>query len=508
MSKIDSIVQVQITRETTVPTAAGFGTLLLLGSSSIIPDGVVREYADMDEVSVDFTSSNAEFNFAQTFFGQAIKPEKIKIARAVPNGGAFVLSASGGAADFTVTILGSTVTGATLGDLATAIAGITGVASAVVAATNYIVVTMSAGYAALVSGADAVTGTLVDYVNNISAWDFGAAFATAASIDVDGVTETSVVSYEDLASEIQTSIALDVDEAFVDGNILYVISLNPTPNVLTDGINDGAPAGSALNLVNKTMGDIIGELSAQDSDFYAIGAISTLEVNVLSIAAWTEANTKLFVTRTADTAMTFTPDISSISFQVQSLGYDRTFVCYHEQAATEYLDAAIFGLQLPKQPGSTTWNLKRLAGVTVNNLSGGAVSAIESTNGNYFRRIAGANYFQQGKVASGEWIDIIRGTDQLVARMQERVFTTLANAEKIPYTNRGIGIIEADVRAQLDDAITGGLLASEPEYNVSVPNALNVSVADKGNRILRDVTFTAKYAGAIHKVRIRGTISL
>jgi hypothetical protein len=365
---------------------------------------------------------------------------------------------------------------------------------------------MQNGFAALVADATADTGTLVERVNNVAAWDFGAVFATAASVDVDGATISSAVSYADLASEIQA--LADVEFAFVSGNIVYVVSENPMPNALADGINDGAPAGSALNLVNKTMGDILTELSNVDSDFYAIASISTSIVNVLSIAAFAEANKKLFGTRSADPDMTVTPDLTSISFTVNSLGYDRTFVCYHEQAATEYLEAAIFGLQLPKDPGSSTWNLKRLSGVTVNNLSGGAVSAIESTNGNYFRRIAGANYFQQGRVASGEWIDIIRGTDWLAARMQEEVFTTLANAQKVPYTNRGIGIIEAAVRAKLDDGIAVGLLAEEPAYEVVVPNALDVSAADKGNRILRNVTFRANYAGAIHKVEIRGTISL
>lgn len=507
MGQLDSIVQVQITRETTVPTQAGFGTCLLLGTSNVIPLNTIRSYAGLAEVADDFTSSDPEFAFASAFFGQALKPTALKMAQAVPVAGAFVLKQDA-AATLSVIINGSTATGASLADLATAIAALPSVASASVLATDYLLVTMNVGYPAVVTELTAGTGDIELYQGNLSAWNFGAAFNTSASIDVDGETITSATSYADLADEVVGWIAIDVVDGFVGGNIVYFVSLEATPNVLTAGLINSVAAGAALNLTTRTMADILSTLNDLDSDFYALASISITEPNVLSIASYAEGTERLFATRSANAAFLTAPDTSSIGYQLKQLGYDRSIAIYHASAASQYVDAAILGRQLPEAPGTVDWDLIRLAGVTPDNLTSAQVTAIASTSSNYFRTIAGANYFRQGNVASGEWIDIIRGTDWLKARMQERAFTTIANAKKVPYTNRGIGQIEADVRAQLAEAVDIGFLADEPAFTVSVPDALTVPAADKANRVLRNVSFVATYAGAIHRGEIRGTIGL
>jgi hypothetical protein len=46
-----------------------------------------------------------------------------------------------------------------------------------------------------------------------------------------------------------------------------------------------------------------------------------------------------------------------------------------------------------------------------------------------------------------------------------------------------------------------------PSYTTSVPARSQVSSNDVANRFLRDVRFTARLAGAIHAVEIRGTLS-
>ena len=507
MGQLDSIVSVQITRQTTVPSQAGFGTLLLLGQSGILTDNTVASYASFDEVAAAFTSSDPEYGFASAFFGQSKKSPKIKIANAVPVAGSFILKQAA-ATNPTVTLNGQIVTAADLSGLATALAALDDVASATVANTNYLVVVMVAGYAAVITDVGAGTGTLEAYQGNVSSWDFGTAFDTSVSLDVDGVTDTSATSYQDLVDELVANVAVDVADGVAVGNKVYLVSDNATPNLLENGLVNSVAAGSVGNEVTKTMGDILADLNDVDSDFYAIGCISTAVQNVTSIASYAEATERLFFTRSADSAFLTAPDTTSIGYTLSQLGLDRTVVCYHSLAASQYLDAAIAGRQLPENPGSVDWDLIRLSLVTPDALTSAQISAIESTDSNYFRTIAGANYFRNGTVASGEWIDIIRGTDWLKARMQERIFTTLANAPKVPYTNRGIGLIEADVRAQLDDGVAQGLLAADPAYEVTVPDALTVPAADKANRVLRNVTFTATYAGAIHKVEIQGTIGL
>src|SRR5690606_10371742 len=110
-------------------------------------------------------------------------------------------------------------------------------------------------------------------------------------------------------------------------------------------------------------------------------------------------------------------------------------------------------------------------------------------NANFYERIAGVSITREGKMAVGEYIDVIQGVDWITARMQERVYERLVNSPKIPYTNAGIAVIETCVREILDLAITRGIIAPEPTYTVTVPDVLATHQADRANRLLRDVSF-------------------
>jgi predicted exporter len=99
--------------------------------------------------------------------------------------------------------------------------------------------------------------------------------------------------------------------------------------------------------------------------------------------------------------------------------------------------------------------------------------------------------------------------------MEERIYSRFVNLPKIPYTNAGIAIIEAEVRAQLQEAVTAGVIDGEQAIIVTVPKISQISVNDRANRIndranriLPAITFEAKLAGAIHKATVRGTVTV
>jgi hypothetical protein len=127
---------------------------------------------------------------------------------------------------------------------------------------------------------------------------------------------------------------------------------------------------------------------------------------------------------------------------------------------------------------------------------------------NTYEAIAGVNITREGTMASGEFIDVIRGVDWLHARLQERIYSRLVNLDKIPFTDAGIAIIEAEVRAQLQTGIDNGFLTANPAPTVTVPLAADVSANDKASRLLPDIEFTAYLAGAVHKVQIDGVVTL
>lgn len=77
---LDSIVNVQISRQTAGITQAGFGTALILGPNAGFT-GEVREYTSLSAVAEDFETSDAEYTKARALFAQTPRVQKIKIGK-------------------------------------------------------------------------------------------------------------------------------------------------------------------------------------------------------------------------------------------------------------------------------------------------------------------------------------------------------------------------------------------------------------------------------------------
>jgi hypothetical protein len=82
MATLEQIVDVQITRQTRVPTQRGFGTPLILGDSDRFTAGErVRTYTSIDQVEADFTSGDKEIELAQDLLSQQVRPTEFKIGQ-------------------------------------------------------------------------------------------------------------------------------------------------------------------------------------------------------------------------------------------------------------------------------------------------------------------------------------------------------------------------------------------------------------------------------------------
>ena len=227
-------------------------------------------------------------------------------------------------------------------------------------------------------------------------------------------------------------------------------------------------------------------------------------------AAWSETQKKIFFYASSADAI-YNPDsVTDIAYFMKNTNYDRTVSIYHDNAQGDaepsYIEGAWPGECLPFDVGSQTWAYKSLSGVATYHLTAGKRTAILAKNCNIYTVTAGVPITEEGKVASGEWIDIIRGVDALEAALQENVFALLVNNRKVPFTDEGITVIEGAVKSTLIDFANDGFLI-EDSIVVNVPSYASISAQDKIARTLPDVTWEANPQGAIHKVKIRGRIT-
>lgn len=243
------------------------------------------------------------------------------------------------------------------------------------------------------------------------------------------------------------------------------------------------------------------------ADWYGLLTHFNSKAYVEAAAAWIEANKRLYVVASCDSAMrnTVSSGTDDVGESLKALAYKKTALidC---AGAEDFPDAGAIGKCFPYTPGEETWKFKTLSGVPVFSYTATQRTNLRAKNVNFYETTSGVNMLEEGYSSSGDYIDFVRYLDFLEARIQERVFSKLSTAKKVAYNDDGIAIISTEVKGHL--ASDEGREVLNPGWSVSVPKLATIPLADKSTRILRNVTFSAVYAGAIHSVQISGTVSV
>ncbi len=248
------------------------------------------------------------------------------------------------------------------------------------------------------------------------------------------------------------------------------------------------------------------------SDWYGL-VVSTRSLEDQKLVAdWVESNDKLCILASSDSvnvSSIYNSTPTCIADYLKANSYDRTAVIYHPDADgtsnDPCPDAAWFGLCFSSDPGSITWAFKTLTGVEAYTLTSSKFAYASGKNCNVYTSIADVSCTQFGLVGSGEYLDVIHGLDWLQAYIQNKVFTTLVNTDKVPFTSAGVQVVVGQLKAALEEGVNVGLLA---DYDVDYPDVADVSSANKSARTLPDITFAGTLAGAIHKTEINGVVTL
>lgn len=304
--------------------------------------------------------------------------------------------------------------------------------------------------------------------------------------------------------------------ALINAGSEPVTASGTTTLVLTQDVA-GVPffAKASTNLTpvfatTETFADALTAVQLESNDWYGLTAYTRTKADQLAIAAWAQAADKLYGTASTDANIinqTLSADTTSAAVALRAAGYDRTFLIYSADAA-KFPEAALFGSELARKPGAATWMFKALAGITRDSLTKTQITNANAKNVNVYIERAGLNMTQEGKTCEGTYIDIIRDIDSLKSNIEVAIFSRLYNLPKISYTDNDIAIIESELRAVVQTAINDKILADDPAPVIVVPKARDVSANDRANRVLPNITITARIAGAIHYCDVLLTVTV
>ncbi|MFZ5440463.1 MAG: DUF3383 family protein [Myxococcota bacterium] len=271
------------------------------------------------------------------------------------------------------------------------------------------------------------------------------------------------------------------------------------------GTTDFDKVGIAQDHTDPGVAADLAAVNLVRSDWYFLLTCFNSSALIAAAAAWAQANGKFYIAQSQDTAIiTTAAPGADIAATLKAAAYDNVALWF-SPTTDDFLDAGLTGVVAPYTPGDETWKFKTCAGVPVGSYTSTHRTNARAKLANFYETTQGVNMTEEGVSASGKYSDLVRFLNYLQARVGERVFGRLAALPKVPYTDEGIAVVEAEVRGQLQEDERRGALASG--WSVTVPKSSSVSAADKAARTLRNVQFSAVYAGAIHKVLINGSVS-
>lgn len=339
----------------------------------------------------------------------------------------------------------------------------------------------------------------------------------SVTVKGEGITPT-VCTYTSDATAIVSEITAGLESlitAVVGNN--YVATDNTTDiTIVGDAagdwfsieVNDPALLKNEIDNADTGIATDLAAIALEDNDWYCLLTNFNSNAMVLAADAWIQTQKKIYLFDVPESeAVTTGAGNADTLDDIATLARARTAGTYHPSPYAMN-SAAWAGRCLPLDPGSITWKFKSLSGVTTVSLTSTQRDNLVNRDANFYEAVNGADIMSEGTTADGDFIDVQRGLDWLEDDMSKRVFEALAGADKIPFTDPGVAVIESEMVASLRVAVNRGILAADPAPVVTVPKVADVSTADKLARLLPDMKFTGVLAGAIHKVTLTGVVSV
>lgn len=485
---IEFVVDVQVTRQDLALGISGFGILNIVGISTVIsPQERIRFYTSIDGVVEDFGELSEESKAATVFFEQTPHAETLAISRRL------LADTKGFAISNPVTAIVGDFIAVSDGSFEITIDGVP---------EDIIALDFSSD-----TTFDNVASTIESALNAIGAGGY-----SLATVDFNGVTKkftitsgtTGALSTVSLLTTVSPASGTDISDS---------LFMNMQTGVTVDGADFSGSVTGELDAIQAANAGWYGLMFTKE--------LRDIDATTIEIANWVEARIKLFVNVTNNSDVINSAITNDIMSQLKALNFARTTTIFEETLDfyPNPAEAAImFAVDFTGIDTTKTLEFKTLKGIPVDNLTTNEMNTLIAKNGVGYVIVGKSDVVKNSVMANGEFFDIVHGADWLVETIKANTFSVLTGTPtKIPYTDAGIEqLVQKGLRVPLSQGVTNGFLAAQtdddgnviPAFTVNVPLVVDIPLSDRSARRVTGITFTALLAGAIHFVRITGTLTL
>jgi hypothetical protein len=485
---IARLVNVQVNLSPAAAQMQNISTLLVLGSSNVI-DIVerFRTYTGIDGVAADFGTSAAEYLAALLWFEQAPQPVSLQIGRWAKTASSAGLRCA----------------------------------------------TLSAAQQTLATWTAITTGAFNITVNAVTADVTGLTFAAQTSMaGIAGVIQTAMQTSFTGSTCVWNAVfnRFEINSALT--GVTSVVSFVGTPatGVNISGMLLGRSTDSGAYVIpGQALETAVAAVTLFDQNFgqnwYAVTVLGGVDADYLAVGAYIEAATNKHIHGVSTQAAGTISSVSTtdLAYLLKQLAYKRTVVQYSSSNA--YSACSLLGRILTTNYNANntviTLMYKQEPGIVPETLNVTQVSALEAKNANVF--VAYNNntaIIENGVACSGDFLDIITGTDWIALSIQNAVYNLLyTSTTKIPQTDAGNQALVSVIAGVCSQGVTNGLLAPgvwqaggfgalnmgdfiPAGFYIYAPPIATQNSSDRAARKSVPIQVAAKLAGAIHTVGV------
>lgn len=244
--------------------------------------------------------------------------------------------------------------------------------------------------------------------------------------------------------------------------------------------------------------DFLNEVVGINSDWFFLTCTENKSEVAIALSGWVDTQEKMYFTTTQDLAL---PSL---------LKSEQTVVMYHHEVDA-FVAEGLASYLATALVGGVTAKFKTINGVKEAEITATQLDQLHKDNGFSYVRKMGVLQTSEGKTTSGEYIDVVMGSFWIQFKMEEEAALLSVNTPKIPYSNKGIGLLVDVANTVLKRATNQDIILEEDGkgvYNIEYVTREDTAKNDIANRVYNGIKWTATLSGAIHDGIISGFLVL
>ena len=289
----------------------------------------------------------------------------------------------------------------------------------------------------------------------------------------------------------------DYDLKYIEAEDVKDLDANSKAYKLASRLFMQKPQPQEVAIVGKKGDAVAGfkKVLEENSDFFFVTCIDNSVETIKGISQLCQVENKVYAV-----TVNKIEDAKALEKEV----FDNTFVMYHTDA--ESYAAEALTVIMSYKIGGKTAKFKTIQGVKECEISRTDLAELEKNNIFTYIEKLGVLQTTEGKMLSGEYIDVVLGEYWIRFRLEEALQRLALVEDKIPYTNKGIGMIVGETEKILSRAVDQGIV-EEGQYKVDYRLRQDVPSNEVALRKYDYVVWTAMLQGAIHTGQISGILT-